>query len=251
MEDQYSNLELEEEVTTEILDITPVVIESPSLASDFGIRLPHFRTLNADSKPLSPYELEDNSGDYYHTRPVGQCDICKSHFKKLAEQAYIHYAKRPWRVVKFFETYYGVTLTHESIRRHMEHHCDFKNIQKPGLITYGISTPEVEMWLFREKQLNITILLLEIDHLKMLADQCNNDKDLRLRFSNQIIKATVTLNNFVKERDSETKSLKIGDFIAHIKNALEKLKDDESKKIMIDSILEFQRMLQGTPTMRA
>ena len=80
----------------------------------------------------------------------------------------------------------------------------------------------------------------------MLADQCGSDKDMRLRISNQIIKLQSEMNKLAKERDDETRTLKIGDFIAHIKIALEKLTDEESKKIMYESIMEFQKMLLGS-----
>jgi len=242
LENDYNHIETVESTAL------AVVIENDNTLTSIEQRLPHFRTLTAKSQPIEPYELEDHSGESYYSRPESKCDVCKSPFKKLAETAYLHYGKRPWRVVKFFERHYGVTLTHESIKRHMEIHCDFKNIQKPGLVTYGLTTPEVEMWLFREKQLAMIMVLAEIDYMKMLADQCGSDKDMRLRISNQIIKLQSEMNKLAKERDDETKTFKIGDFIAHIKIALEKLTDEESKKIMYESIMEFQKMLLGSTT---
>lgn len=243
-EESYDNIEY---VEAEVLSSVENTEESTEIVpADSPPKLPHLRTLTADAKPLIPYELEDYSGDYYWTKAENKCDICKSPFRKLAEQAYLSYSKRPWRVVKFFETHYGVTVTHEGVRRHMEYHCDFKTLQKPGLAIIGASIPEVEMWIFREKQLAIMGMLQEINELKMLASD-TTDKELRLRYSVQLERLYKSVDALAEKRDNASKGLKVGDFIAHIKNTLEKIKDEESKRLMIESIIEFQRMLQGLP----
>lgn len=202
----------------------------------------HFSDLTADDQPIIPHKDFDEYEDvYYPTKTEPRCTICTSPLRTLIEHVYLDLGQSPYRVQQFFKTHYQAHITFESIKRHMETHCDLSQIYKPGLISIEHSLPSVENWFFREKQLVIAGLLQEIDIIRMLADnkKVASSASMRLKYSEMLSKLYKQLHAASKERDEEANTLSIQGLMGTLKEAIQKIEDEPAKQIILQALNDY------------
>lgn len=152
--------------SNEIIVDSIIVDESgSSLAQDSGSELVLFSSLKADAKPIVKYNINVGGIEY----PIfysAKCAICNSPHRTLLEHVYIDSGKKVNQVLKFFEKHFNAKLNWPQVKQHMKFHVDMNKIETPGLKDYENQEEEVARWKYREHELALTAMLVELNDVR-------------------------------------------------------------------------------------
>jgi len=164
--------------TVEIID-TIVPAPSNEIARDEKKPTRMFSDLKETDRPIETLP-PDNMADISYPQFVEpRCAMCTSPFRDIAEHVFLESGKKPQAVLHFFHKYYDAKLNWVQVNNHMENHCDFKKIAVSGLKNYEQREELIAPWIFREHQLALIALLVELDDIRGM--DCSKNNDLKLR----------------------------------------------------------------------
>jgi hypothetical protein len=196
-----------------------------------------FRDLTKDSQPINP-RPELSLGEYKYTqRHEPKCVICTSHLRNELEHIYIESSQSPQTVIRYFEEIYGAKLNYRQVRTHCENHCRLNTIYNSGLENYKQRSAELSDWMFRETQLALTALMIEIDDIRGM--DLGNNPDKRIKRAAQIERLVSKMYDISKERDAKlSQNINVVDVLHDLHS---KMMYPEDKKIVnakIEEIIE-------------
>ena len=114
----------------------------------------------------------------------------------------------------------------------MENHCDFKKIATSGLKNYEQREELIQPWIFREQQLALTALLVELDDVRGM--DCSKNNDMKLKRAAMVEKLITKILYLKESRDNQ------GVFAINIFDVLvklhEKMTSEDDKRIIRDEI---------------
>ena len=138
-----------------------------------------FAHLKEGELPLIPLPQDNMSDISYPQFLEPRCTICTSPFRDLAEHVFLDNGRKVQSVITFFAKHFDAKLNWMQVNTHMEQHCDFKKISTSGLKNYEQREELITPWIFREQQLALTALLVELDDVRGM--DCSKNNDLKLR----------------------------------------------------------------------
>lgn len=208
-----------------------------NLASEEGIVL--FRELDANSVPVLQLPEDTMTDISYQRFYQAKCVLCNSFWRDRAEHIYIESGKKIMPVLRFFMDYFRARLNHTQVATHMEHHCGFSHISTSGLKNYEAREEEIAVWRFREDALALTALMVELDDIRGI--DCNKNNDLKIKRA-QVVERLVGKILDVKARRDEAALLSINIFeiLADIHDSIE---DPESKRIIRNKVTEIRKRM--------
>lgn len=198
-----------------------------------------FRDLVDNEKPIVPYDESDLAEYYYEQSHERRCSICTSPFRNLLEKVYLNNNKRPNAVVNFFEVHYNARLNWLQVSTHVNNHCNFSKISVSGLSNYEGRESEIAKWKYREYDLVLTALLVELDDVRGLDARTS---DLKLRRAMMVDKLTTRLMQLRKERDEAGAGfLNIFEILFSV---CEKMVSDVDKQIIKEYVSTLRQQLK-------
>jgi hypothetical protein len=160
-----------------------------------------FSHLKENEQPVIPLPPDNMSDISYPQFLEPRCVICTSPFRDLAEHVYLDNGKKPQQVLKFFEKYYNAKMNWVQINTHMDQHCDFKKIATSGLKNYEQREEFIAPWIFREHQLALTALLVELDDVRGM--DCSKNNDMKLKRAAMVEKLISKILYIKEQRDNK------------------------------------------------
>jgi hypothetical protein len=123
----------------------------------------------------------------------------------------------------------------------MEQHCDFKKISTSGLKNYEQREELIAPWIFREHQLALTALLVELDDVRGM--DCSKNNDLKLKRAAMVEKLISKILYVKEQRDNQ------GVFAINIFEILvklhEQMESESDKKIIRDEMQSLRHKIQA------
>jgi hypothetical protein len=169
-----------------------------------------------------------------------RCSICTSAFRDIAEHVYLESGKKPQAVINYFFKYYDAKLNWVQINTHMENHCDFKKIATSGLKNYEQREELIAPWIFREHQLALTALLVELDDIRGM--DCTKNNDMKLRRAAMVEKLISKILHLKEARDNQ------GIFAINVFEILmdlhEDMESETDKRKIRDKIVQLKAKIQ-------
>ena len=200
-----------------------------------------FSDLKENDKPILPLPPDTMSDISYPQFLEPRCTICVSAFRDLAEHVYLESGKKPQSVINYFHKYYDAKLNWVQINTHMEQHCDFKKIATSGLKNYEQREELVAPWIFREHQLALTALLVELDDVRGM--DCSKNNDMKLKRANMVEKLISKILYLKEQRDNQ------GVFAINVFEVLmrlhEKMESETDKRFIRDEIQNLRAKIQS------
>ena len=204
--------------------------QSPLKEDGAGLRL--LTQLGPDDKPLLPLPPDTKSDVVYGTKHEHRCSLCNSPWRTRSEHVYIEHKQKPSAVVHFFAKYIGAKVSWEAVKTHMTEHCRMQNIGMSGLAHIARRGDEVALWKYREKDLVIDSLLVEIDDVRGI--DCARNPELMLKRAGTMERLTTRLNTVVKERDEAgSNGVNVFQILMDVHDALQ---HDECRKVIRDKV---------------
>lgn len=199
-----------------------------------------FSMLKEGEKPLAPLPPDNMSDISYPQFVEPRCSICTSPFRDTAEHVYLESGKKPQAVINYFIKYYDAKLNWVQINTHMENHCDFKKIATSGLKNYEQREELIAPWIFREHQLALTALLVELDDVRGM--DCTKNNDMKLRRAAMVEKLISKILHLKEARDNQ------GIFAINVFEILmdlhEEMESETDKRKIRDKIVELRAKIQ-------
>lgn len=199
-----------------------------------------FSVLKEGEKPLAPVPPDNMSDISYPQFIEPRCSICTSAFRDIAEHVYLESGKKPQAVINYFFKYYDAKLNWVQINTHMENHCDFKKIATSGLKNYEQREELIAPWIFREHQLALTALLVELDDIRGM--DCTKNNDMKLRRAAMVEKLISKILHLKEVRDSQ------GIFAINVFEILmalhEDMESETDKRKIRNKIVELKAKIQ-------
>lgn len=174
--------------------------DSKDISNESSLKL--FKEIKPDDLPLIPLPPDNCSDMNYPQFIEVRCSICSSHLRDLAEHVYLESGKKPQSVIKFFERHYGAKLNWMQVQTHMETHCDFKKLITSGLKSYEQREDLIAPWMFRESQLALTALMVELDDVRGI--DCSKNNDLKLKRAAMVEKLISKILDIKEKRDNQS-----------------------------------------------
>ena len=200
-----------------------------------------FSELKEGDKPLIPLPPDTMSDISYPQFLEPRCTICTSPFRDLAEHVFLESGKKPQSVINYFHKHYDAKLNWVQINTHMEQHCDFKKIATSGLKNYEQREELVAPWVFREHQLALTALLVELDDVRGM--DCSKNNDMKLKRANMVEKLISKILYLKEQRDNQ------GVFAINVFEVLmrlhEKMESETDKRTIRDEIQLLRAKIQS------
>lgn len=200
-----------------------------------------FSDLKEGDKPILPLPQDTMSDISYPQFLEPRCTICTSHFRDLAEHVYLESGKKPQSVINYFHKHFDAKLNWVQINTHMEQHCDFKKIAISGLKNYEQREELVAPWIFREHQLALTALLVELDDVRGM--DCSKNNDMKLKRANMVEKLISKILYLKEQRDNQ------GVFAINVFEVLmrlhEKMESETDKRMIRDEIQALRAKIQS------
>ena len=200
-----------------------------------------FSDLKEGDKPILPLPQDTMSDISYPQFLEPRCTICTSHFRDLAEHVYLESGKKPQSVINYFHRHFDAKLNWVQINTHMEQHCDFKKIAISGLKNYEQREELVAPWIFREHQLALTALLVELDDVRGM--DCSKNNDMKLKRANMVEKLISKILYLKEQRDNQ------GVFAINVFEVLmrlhEKMESETDKRMIRDEIQALRAKIQS------
>ena len=179
----------------------------------------YLRDLTKDSTIYVPLPPDDMYDLTYPTTYHNKCSICNSPWRERAEHVYIQGRQRPQSVVNFFEEHFRAKVTHEAVSTHMKNHCTFKGLSIGGINDYIDREGSVAKIKFRENDFILTALLVELDDIR--AIDCNKNNELKFKQAAMVNQITDRIANVKQRRDEAAKgSINIFETLLEIYNDL-------------------------------
>jgi hypothetical protein len=200
-----------------------------------------FSDLKEGERPILPIPSDSMSDISYPQFLEPRCVICISAFRDLAEHVFLESGKKPQSVIHYFARHYDAKLNWVQINTHMENHCDFKKIATSGLKNYEQREELIAPWIFREHQLALTALLVELDDVRGM--DCSKNNDLKLRRAAMVEKLISKILYIKDARDNQ------GVFAINIFDVLvklhEKMETETDKRTIRDEIQALKAKIQS------
>jgi hypothetical protein len=200
-----------------------------------------FSDLKEGDKPIVPLPQDTMSDISYPQFLEPRCTICTSAFRDLAEHVFLESGKKPQSVINYFHKYFDAKLNWVQINTHMEQHCDFKKIATSGLKNYEQREELVAPWVFREHQLALTALLVELDDVRGM--DCSKNNDMKLKRANMVEKLISKILYLKEQRDNQ------GVFAINVFEVLmrlhEKMESEVDKRTIRDEIQLLRAKIQS------
>ena len=199
-----------------------------------------FSMLKEGERPLAPVPPDNMSDISYPQFIEPRCSICTSAFRDIAEHVYLESGKKPQAVINYFFKYYDAKLNWVQINTHMENHCDFKKIATSGLKNYEQREELIAPWIFREHQLALTALLVELDDIRGM--DCTKNNDMKLRRAAMVEKLISKILHLKEARDNQ------GIFAINVFEILmdlhEDMESETDKRKIRDKIVQLKAKIQ-------
>lgn len=199
-----------------------------------------FRELKEGDKPIVPLPPDAMSDIQYPQFVEPRCSLCISPFRDLAEHVYLESGKKPQFVINYFLKHFDAKLNWVQVNTHMDQHCDFKKIATSGLKNYEQREELIAPWIFREQQLALTALLVELDDVRGM--DCSKNNDMKLRRAAMVEKLISKILYLKELRDNQ------GVFAINIFEVLvklhEKMESETDKRIIRDEIQDLKAKIQ-------
>jgi hypothetical protein len=196
-----------------------------------------FSTLKSDAKPLKPFKL-NTSGIDYPQMYAPKCAICNSPHRTLLEHVYLDCGKKVNTTIKFFEDHYSAKLNWAQVKQHVKYHCDFNKIETPGLLDYEGREEELSRWKYREFELVLTALMVELNDVRGINAKT---ADEILKRSAMIEKLTRQLM-LVKEKRDDSSGLMPNVFEVLLE-LHDQMVNDEDKRLIREKGRDLRQML--------
>jgi len=212
------------------------------IVPDDGPKKPskYFKDLKEGDKPLMPLPPDNMSDISYPQFMEPRCAICTSPFRDLVEHVYLDSGKKNQSVIRFFLQYFDAQMNWMQINTHMEQHCDFKKISTSGLKNYEQREELIAPWIFREHQLALTALLVELDDVRGI--DCSKNNDMKLKRAAMVEKLISKILNVKDSRDNRgIFDINIFEILA---NLHEKMESEADKKIIREEIVALKNKIQ-------
>jgi hypothetical protein len=199
-----------------------------------------FRDLKEGDKPLMPLPPDNMSDISYPQFIEPRCAICTSPFRDLVEHVYLDSGRKNQSVIRFFHQYFDAQMNWMQINTHMEQHCDFKKISTSGLKNYEQREELIAPWIFREHQLALTALLVELDDVRGI--DCSKNNDMKLKRAAMVEKLISKILNVKDSRDNRgIFDINIFEILA---NLHEKMESEADKRIIREEIVALRNKIQ-------
>lgn len=199
-----------------------------------------FSMLKEGEKPLLPIPPDNMSDISYPQFVEPRCSICTSPFRDALEHVYLESGKKPQAVINYFFKYYDAKLNWVQINTHMENHCDLKKIATSGLKNYEQREELIAPWIFREHQLALTALLVELDDIRGM--DCTRNNDMKLRRAAMVEKLISKILHLKEVRDNQ------GIFAINVFEILmelhEEMESETDKRKVRDKIVELRAKIK-------
>jgi hypothetical protein len=212
------------------------------IVPDDGPKKPskYFRDLKEGDKPLMPLPPDNMSDISYPQFLEPRCAICTSPFRDLVEHVYLDSGRKNQSVIRFFQQYFDAQMNWMQINTHMEQHCDFKKISTSGLKNYEQREELIAPWIFREHQLALTALLVELDDVRGI--DCSKNNDMKLKRAAMVEKLISKILNVKDSRDNRgIFDINIFEILA---NLHEKMESEADKRIIREEIVALKNKIQ-------
>lgn len=200
-----------------------------------------FSDLKEYDKPVIPLPMDTMSDITYPQFLEPRCTICTSPFRDLAEHVYLESGKKPQSVINYFFKYFDAKLNWVQINTHMEQHCDFKKIATSGLKNYEQREELIAPWIFREHQLALTALLVELDDVRGM--DCSKNNDMKIKRASMVEKLISKILYLKEQRDNQ------GVFAINVFEVLmrlhEKMESEMDKRLIRDEIQALRNKIQS------
>lgn len=207
------------------------------ILSENGVETSLFSSLKAEAKPIKSYKLEPSNVEYTQLFS-GKCAICNSPHRKLLENVYIDSGKKINAVVNFFEEYYAAKLNWAQVKQHIKYHCDFTAVDKPGIVDYDGEDEMVSRWKYREYELALTAMLVELSDVRGIQART---PDEILRRSVQIEKITKQILFIKEKRDDNVLGLpNVFEVLYDLHNMM---KDEDDKRIIREKVRDLKQAI--------
>ncbi len=203
-----------------------------------GLR--YFKDLKETDDPIIPLPHDSMMDLQYPQFFEARCAICSSPLRNLAEHVFLESGKKSQSVIKFFERHYHAKLNWSQVSTHMDNHCDFKKLVTSGLKNYEQREELIAPWIFRENQLALTALMVELDDIRGM--DCSKSNDLKLKRAAMVEKLIGKIMDLKDRRDNQ------GVFAFNIFDILwdlhEKFNSEYDKKLVRDQMKSLREKLQ-------
>lgn len=196
-----------------------------------------FSSLKSDAKPIVPYDI-NLGGIEYPQLYSPKCAICNSPHRTLLEHAYIDCGKKINTVIVFFQKHYAAKLNWIQVKQHVNYHCDFNKIETPGLKDYEGREEELSRWKYREYELALTAVLVELDTVRGKTARTLDDT---LKKSSMIEKLTRQLLLIKQQRDDSSQGLP--NVFEVLYDVHEKMVDDRDKRIIREKVNDLKKTI--------
>lgn len=217
------------------------IVESivPSIEKSKPSRM--FSDLKEGDKPIVPLPPDTMSDILYPQFLEPRCTICVSPFRDLAEHVFLESGKKPQSVINYFHKHFDAKLNWVQVNTHMEQHCDFKKIATSGLKNYEQREELIAPWIFREHQLALTALLVELDDVRGM--DCSKNNDMKLKRANMVEKLISKILYLKEQRDNQ------GVYAINVFEVLmrlhEKMESEVDKRSIRDEIQALRAKIQS------
>lgn len=200
-----------------------------------------FSELKEGDKPIVPLPPDTMSDILYPQFLEPRCTICVSPFRDLAEHVFLESGKKPQSVINYFHKHFDAKLNWVQVNTHMEQHCDFKKIATSGLKNYEQREELIAPWIFREHQLALTALLVELDDVRGM--DCSKNNDMKLKRANMVEKLISKILYLKEARDNQ------GVYAINVFEVLmklhEKMESEMDKRFIRDEIQALRAKIQS------
>ena len=199
-----------------------------------------FSDLKEGERPILPIPSDSMSDISYPQFLEPRCVICISAFRDLAEHVFLESGKKPQSVIHYFARHYDAKLNWVQINTHMENHCDFKKIATSGLKNYEQREELIAPWIFREHQLALTALLVELDDIRGM--DCSKYNDLKLRRAQMVEKLISKILQLKEARDNRgVYSINIFEILMELHDQME---SEPDKKKIREKLVQLRNQIQ-------
>jgi hypothetical protein len=213
----------------------------PIKSSDLSEPTRLFREITEKTEPLHPLP-EDTYTDIVYTQLYEQrCSLCNAPagIRTLAEHVYLDSGKKIMPVIHFFNYYYSAKLNYTQVATHMEQHCSFRGVSISGLKSYEAREEEVSQWKYREHDLVLTALLVELDDIRGI--DCGKSNDLKIKRAQMVERLTSRILDVKSKRDEGAlNSLNVFEILGELHD---KVIDPNAKQIIRNTVKEIRQKI--------
>jgi hypothetical protein len=200
----------------------------------------YFKDIKETDKPLIPLPPDHMADITYPQFIEVRCAICSSHLRNIAEHVYLESGKKPQAVIKFFEKHFGARLNWTQVSTHMDSHCDFKKLVTSGLKSYEHQEELIAPWIFRENQLALTALMVELDDVRGI--DCSKNNDLKLKRAAMVEKLISKILDIKDKRDNQgVFSINVFEILSELHD---KFESEHDKRLLRDELKKLREKLK-------